>query len=68
MSVASTLKGKKSRPMSLSTILLQSDQQASGPQPRLPHQAKATRWANRGGIGANEMMVDLETTGVFGKG
>ncbi|KAF8938172.1 hypothetical protein BGZ47_008687 [Haplosporangium gracile] len=65
MSVAGTVKGKKSRPMSLSTMLLQNDQQASGPQPRLPHQVKGTRWANRGGIGANEMMVDLETTGVF---
>ncbi|KAG0291470.1 hypothetical protein BGZ96_005165 [Linnemannia gamsii] len=52
--------------MSLSAILLQNDQQGSVPQPRLPHQIKATRWANRGGIGANEMMVDLETTGVFG--
>ncbi|KAF9538334.1 hypothetical protein EC957_006914 [Mortierella hygrophila] len=65
MSVASTVKGKKSRPMSLSTMLLQSDQQTSSPQPRLPHQVKATRWANRGGIGANEMMVGLETTGIF---
>ncbi|KAF9155217.1 hypothetical protein BG015_010613 [Linnemannia schmuckeri] len=65
MSVVGTVKGKKSRPMSLSTMLLQNDQQSSGPQPRLPHQVKATRWANRGGIGANEMMVDLETTGVF---
>ncbi|KAF9138771.1 hypothetical protein BGX30_008776 [Mortierella sp. GBA39] len=46
-------------------MLLQSDQQTSSPQPRLPHQVKATRWANRGGIGANEMMVGLETTGVF---
>ncbi|KAH7060243.1 hypothetical protein BKA57DRAFT_446691 [Linnemannia elongata] len=65
MSVASTVKSKKSRPMSLSAMLLQSDQQNSGPQPRLPHQVKATRWANRGGIGANEMMVGLETAGVF---
>ncbi|KAF9094849.1 hypothetical protein BGX23_001492 [Mortierella sp. AD031] len=56
---------KKSRPKSFSSMVLLSDQKVSSPQPRLPHQSKATRWANRGGIGANEMMVDLETTGVF---
>ncbi|KAF9904432.1 hypothetical protein EC991_002706 [Linnemannia zychae] len=60
-----SIKGKKSRPISLSGVLQQNDQQSGSPQPRLPHQSKATRWANRGGIGANEMMVDLETSGVF---
>ncbi|KAG0313392.1 hypothetical protein BGZ99_008915 [Dissophora globulifera] len=60
-----TLRGKKSRPKSLSSLLLQHEQQVSVAQPRLPHQTKTLRWANRGGIGTNEMMVDLETTGVF---
>jgi hypothetical protein len=59
-------RGKKSRPKSLTSLLLMNDQSSSGAQPRLPHQSKLTRWANRGGIGANEMMLELETTGVFG--
>ncbi|KAF9921839.1 hypothetical protein FBU30_008102 [Linnemannia zychae] len=46
-------------------MLLQNDQNISTQQPRLIHQSKSTRWANRGGIGTNEMMVDLETIGVF---
>lgn len=58
-------RGKKSRPKSLTSLLLLNDQSSSGAQPRLPHQSKLTRWANRGGIGANEMMLELETTGVF---
>ncbi|KAF9119154.1 hypothetical protein BGW39_000524 [Mortierella sp. 14UC] len=65
LGVSKSVKSKKCRPMSLSGILQQNDQQISSPQPRLPHQSKTTRWANRGGIGANEMMVGLETTGVF---
>ncbi|KAG0279830.1 hypothetical protein BGZ95_000064 [Linnemannia exigua] len=65
LGASKAVKSKKSRPMSLSSMLLQNDQQINSPQPRLPHQSKATRWANRGGIGANEMMVDLETAGVF---
>ncbi|KAK3817505.1 MAG: hypothetical protein J3Q66DRAFT_388070 [Benniella sp.] len=52
------------RPKSLTTILF-SNEQSLGAQPRLPHHSRLTRWANKGGIGTNEMMVDMETTGVF---
>ncbi|KAF9106838.1 hypothetical protein BGX27_009011 [Mortierella sp. AM989] len=48
----STMRGKKVRPKSLSQL-------PGGTQP------KSARWASRGGIGSKEMMVDLETTGVF---
>ncbi|KAF9360050.1 hypothetical protein BGX34_007986 [Mortierella sp. NVP85] len=57
-------RGKKLRPKSLTTMLFLNEQ-SPGAQPRLPHHTKLARWANRGGIGANEMMVDMETTGVF---
>ncbi|KAF9345342.1 hypothetical protein BGX26_003257 [Mortierella sp. AD094] len=60
-----TMKGKKIRPKSLSSLLLQHEQQTSNVQPRLSNQPKANRWANRSSIGSKEMMVDLETTGVF---
>jgi hypothetical protein len=59
-------RGKKLlRPKSLTMLFL--NEQSPGAQPRLPHQSRVTRWANKGGIGTNEMMVDMETTGVFGK-
>ncbi|KAF8930836.1 hypothetical protein BGZ58_008005 [Dissophora ornata] len=68
-----TLKGKKTRPQSLSSLLLQHEQQQEqqeqqqqgNVQSRLSRQSKASWRGNRGGVGMNEMMVDLETTGVF---
>ncbi|KAF9313951.1 hypothetical protein BG003_004680 [Podila horticola] len=58
--------GKKSRPKSFSGLLLQHEQQRKDAQPQLTYQPKSARWASRGGIGSkNEMMIDLETSGVF---
>ncbi|KAF9201788.1 hypothetical protein BGZ49_008012 [Haplosporangium sp. Z 27] len=59
-----TTKGKKIRPKSLSSLLLQHEQQI-GVQPKPSYQPKSSRWASKNGIGSKEMMVDLETTGVF---
>ncbi|KAF9413609.1 hypothetical protein BGZ94_000671 [Podila epigama] len=63
---SSSSRGKKARPTSLSGLLLQHEENLSGgrqPSPQLP---KAARWASRGGIGnKNEMLIDLETSGVF---
>ncbi|GJJ70441.1 hypothetical protein EMPS_02790 [Entomortierella parvispora] len=64
LGVSQTTGDKKSRRKSLSNMLLQSDQQL--PLSSSPQLSRSGRWAGRGGIGAkNEMMVDLETSGVF---
>ncbi|KAF9990645.1 hypothetical protein BGZ75_000461 [Mortierella antarctica] len=58
-------KEKKMRPMSITSLFSLNNQFGSA-RSRPPHQPKATRWASRGGIGTkNEMLVELETTGVF---
>lgn len=60
--------GKKSRPKSFSGLLLQHEQRLTDAQTQSTYQPKSARWASRGGIGSkNEMMIDLETSGVFGK-
>ncbi|KAF9438155.1 Proline-, glutamic acid- and leucine-rich protein 1 [Entomortierella beljakovae] len=48
-------KGASSKPTSL---LLQREDNK-------PYQPKSARWSNRGGIGSKEMMLGLETAGVF---
>lgn len=66
-STSSGSQGKKSRPKSFSGLLLQHEQQLSETQTPT-YQPKLARWASRGGIGTkNEMMIDLETSGVFGR-
>ncbi|KAF9954209.1 hypothetical protein BGZ70_010635 [Mortierella alpina] len=58
-------KEKKMRPMSITSLFTLNNQFGSA-RSRPPHQPKAQRWASRGGIGTkNEMLVELETTGVF---
>ncbi|KAG0094382.1 hypothetical protein BGZ93_007289 [Podila epicladia] len=58
--------GKKSRPKSFSGLLLQHEQRLTNAEPQSTYQSKSARWASRGGIGSkNEMMIDLETSGVF---
>ncbi|KAG0352749.1 hypothetical protein BG005_007849 [Podila minutissima] len=58
--------GKKSRPKSFSGLLLQHEQRLTDAQTQSTYQPKSARWASRGGIGSkNEMMIDLETSGVF---
>ncbi|KAF9573102.1 hypothetical protein EC968_009063 [Mortierella alpina] len=64
-SAPSASKEKKMRPMSITSLFSLNSQFGNG-RSRTPHQPKATRWASRGGIGSkNEMLVELETTGVF---
>ncbi|KAG0028796.1 hypothetical protein BGZ82_008252 [Podila clonocystis] len=58
--------GKKSRPKSFSGLLLQREQQLTDAKPQSTYQRKSARWVSRGGVGSkNEMMIDLETSGVF---